>query len=211
MTDLEIRRLTRTALVLAIFTICYNLVEGVLSVWSGRGAGLEVMVGFGLDSFIESLVAILVALRLRGRLSGEPEGVGEDKERITLRLVAVSFVLLAGYLIVEGILGLRSGEVAQRSWLGIAVLVASLVVMPLLWWQKNRVGKALGDQLILSDAAETKICLMMTASALIGIVLLEATGWGGFDALASFVIAGFALAEAKEAWEGELEEDCDCH
>ncbi|WP_244310966.1 cation transporter [Corynebacterium hindlerae] len=209
---MDTRQLTRTALGLALFTICYNVAEGGLSVWSGRSAGLEVMIGFGLDSFIESLVAILVALRLAGRLRGEPEGVGERKELITLRAVAVSFVVLAVYLVVEGFAGIISGETPERSWLGIAVLIASAVVMPVLWWAKVRVGKALGgDQLILSDAGETKICLMMTAAALIGIALLELTGWGGFDALASFVIAYFALGEAKEAWEGELEESCSCH
>lgn len=119
----------------------------------------------------------------------------------------MSFVVL----VVEGISGIISGEVPERSWLGIVVLIASAVVMPVLWWAKVRVGKALGgDQLILSAAGETKICLMMTAAALIGIALLELTGWGGFDALASFVIACFALGEAKEAWEGELEESCSC-
>ncbi|MDU0479207.1 cation transporter [Staphylococcus chromogenes] len=206
----DTRALTRTALGLAVFTVIYNLVEGALSVWSGRGAGLEVMIGFGLDSFIESLVAILVALRLRGRLTGDPDGAGEEREKFTLRLVAVSFVILALYLVIEGVIGLISGEVPARSWLSIAVLGASLVVMPVLWWKKMQVGRALDDQLILSDAGETKICLMMTASALLGIILLEVTGWGGFDALASFVIAWFAIAEAREAWEGELEEECCC-
>lgn len=219
-------RLNSIALGLAIFTILYNLAEGALSVWSGKDAGLSTMIGFGTDSFIESLVAILVAIRIAGRLrvhtgtqgelvsgiSEEEEERQERREFITLRAVAVSFVILAVYLFFEGLTGILWEEDPQTSVLGFAVLIASAIVMPILWWAKRRVGKQLGDSLILADAAETKICLLMTGSSLVGLALLEVTGWGGFDALASFAIAVIALMEAKEAWEGELDEDCseDC-
>lgn len=206
----EAARLTRIGLGLALFTIAYNLAEGALSVWAGRGADLAVMVGFGLDSFIESLVAVLVALRLAGRLRGGADEVRERAEFRTLRAVAVSFWVLAAWLTWEGASGLIGGAEPERSWPAIAVLVASLVVMPALWRAKVTVGRRLGgDRLILSDAAETRICLLMTASALIGIVAFELTGWGGFASLASLVIAVIAVQEGRESWEGELVEDGD--
>ena len=206
--------LTRTGYHLAIFTILYNIVEGVLSVVAGGSADLTELIGFGADSFIESLVAILVAIRLHARLAAatsETTATDADlatqrrREFLTLRTVAISFIILAAYLVIEGVLGLIRHEQPEHSLLGVIVLIASLIVMPLLWAAKRRIGRALGDQLILSDAAETWICLLMTASALISLALYRATGWGGFDAVASFVIAIIALAEAKEAWEGELE------
>ncbi|WP_448852139.1 cation transporter [Corynebacterium sp. 335C] len=204
----EARRLTRVALGLALFTIAYNVAEGALSVWFGRGDGLSVMVGFGLDSFIESLFAVLVALRLAGRLRGDGGGAGEIRERRTLRAVAVTFWLLAAWLVWEGVSGLVVGEVPERSWPSVAVLVASLAGMPVLWRAKVTVGRRLGgDPLILSDAAETRICLLMTGSALIGIVAFELTGWGGFASLASLAIAVIAVQEGREAWEGELAEE----
>lgn len=202
-------RLTRIALGLALVTVAYNVVEGVLSVWAGRDADLPVMIGFGVDSGIESLVAVLVAARLAGRFRGGGDDDADHRsEARTLRAVAVSFWVLAAWLAWEGLTGLAGGEAPESSPLSMAVLVASLVVMPALWRAKVSVGRRLGgDRLILSDAAETRICLLMTASALIGIVAFELTGWGGFSSLASLVIAVIAVQEGRESWEGELVED----
>lgn len=201
----RVRKLTQIALGLAVFTVIYNLAEGVLSVWAGAHSGLATMIGFGTDSFIESLVAILVAIRLWGRL--RESDANERAEWWTLRAVAISFLILAAYLVYEGVTGLLEGAEPNFSPLGLGVLIASAIIMPALWWAKVQVGRQLDDGLILADAAETKICLLMTAASLIGVLLLHVTGWGGFDALASFAIAAIAIAEAREAWEGELEED----
>jgi divalent metal cation (Fe/Co/Zn/Cd) transporter len=99
------------------------------------------------------------------------------------------------------------GEVPDASPVGIAVLVASLVVMPLLAAAKRRVGLALGgDPLILADAAETKVCVLLSASTLAGLVLFQVTGAAWLDPVAGFVIAAFAIREGIEAWHGELVE-----
>lgn len=90
------------------------------------------------------------------------------------------------------------------------MLAASVIIMPLLAREKVRVGKALGgDQLILADAAETKICVWLSVSTLIGIVLFTITGAAWLDPVAGFIIALFAINEGREAWEGELVEDDD--
>jgi len=203
---IEVERLTRRGLRLAWFTVGYNVVEGVLAVAAGVSAGLVSLIGFGIDSGIESLSGVLVALRLSARLrSGEIDAVREEaRERLTLRLVAVTFFLLAAYVTVDGIRSLVAAERPDTSALGLAVLAASLVVMPLLAAAKRRVGLRLGDDLILADAAETRICVLLSLSTFVGLVLFAVTGAAWLDPVAGFVIAAFAVHEGIEAWHGEL-------
>jgi len=198
-------QLTRRGLGLAWFTIGYNVAEGAVAVTAGALAGLVSLVGFGIDSGIESISAVLVAMRLLARLRHGT--VDEAREHRALRLVAVTFFLLAGYVLVEGIRSLLVGEVPDTSVVGIVVLVASLVVMPMLAAAKRRVGVALGgDPLILADAAETRLCVLLSVSTLVGLVLFQLTGAAWLDPIAGFVIAVFAVHEGIEAWRGELVE-----
>jgi len=196
-------QLTRRGLGLAWFTIGYNVAEGAVAVTAGALAGLVSLVGFGIDSGIESISAVLVAMRLLARLRHGT--VDEAREHRALRLVAVTFFLLAGYVLVEGIRSLLVGEVPDTSVVGIVVLVASLVVMPMLAAAKRRVGVALGgDPLILADAAETRLCVLLSVSTLAGLVLFQLTGAAWLDPIAGFVVAVFAVHEGIEAWRGEL-------
>lgn len=204
----EVERLTRRGLRLARFTVAYNVVEGAVAVTFGLLAGLVSLVGFGLDSGIESVSAVLVGLRLAARLRhGEAD---EVKERRALKAVAVTFFLLAAYVVVEGIRSLLGGETPERSTVGIVLLALSIVVMPVLARAKRRVGEQLGgDPLILADAAETRICVLLSISTLLGLVVFTLTGAAWLDPVAGFVIAVFAINEGREAWEGELVEDDD--
>jgi divalent metal cation (Fe/Co/Zn/Cd) transporter len=205
----EVERLTRRGLHLARFTVAYNIIEGAVAIAAGLGAGLVSVVGFGVDSGIESVAAVLVGARLAARLRhGEAD---ERKEQLALKAVAVTFFVLAAYVTVEGIHGLVVGEAPASSPVSIAVLVASIVVMPVLAAMKRRVGLRLGDNLILADAAETRICLLLSVSTLTGVGLCQLTGAAWLDPVAGFVIAAFAVHEGKEAWAGELVDDEDEH
>lgn len=208
LTEAETERLTRRGLRLAQFTVAYNVIEGVIAVTAGLMAGLVSLVGFGFDSGIESAAAVLVGLRLAGRLRhGEAD---EAKERRVLKAVAVTFFVLAAYVIIEGTRSLINGEAPENSTVGIMLLVVSIIVMPVLARAKRQVGDALGgDQLILADAAETRICVMLSISTLLGLGLYALTGAAWLDPVAGFVIAAFAIHEGREAWEGELVEDDD--
>ena len=199
-------RSTRRALWLARFTVAYNVIEGGVAVTVGLTAGLVSMVGFGIDSAIESIVAVLVALRLSARLRrGDAD---EARERLVLRLVAATFHLLAAYVVVEGIRSLVAGEPPSSSPVALVLLVASLIVMPVLAKAKTRVARELDDDpLVLADAAETRICVWLSASTLVGVGLFQLTGATWLDPLAGFVIAGFAVHEGLEAWEGSLVDD----
>lgn len=208
LTPRQTEEVTRRGLRLAQFTVGYNVVEGAVAVTAGLVAGLVSVVGFGIDSAIESISAVLVGLRLSARLRhGEAD---ERKERLALRLVAVTFFLLAAYVTVEGVRSLLEGEQPDSSPVSIAVLVASVIVMPVLAAAKRKVGMQLGgDPLILADAAETRICVMLSVSTLLGVGLYQLTGAAWLDPVAGFVIAAFAVHEGREAWAGELVEDED--
>lgn len=207
LTAAETERLTRRGLRLAQFTVGYNVIEGAVAITAGLMAGLVSVVGFGIDSGIESIAAVLVAIRLSARLRhGHAD---ERKERIALKLVASTFFLLAAYVTIEGIRSLFGGEEPESSPLAIGLLVASIIVMPVLAAAKKNVGTRLKDNLILADAAETRICVLLSISTLLGVGLYALTGAAWLDPVAGFVIAAFAIHEGREAWEGELVEDDD--
>ncbi len=204
----EIDRLTRRGRRLAQLTVAYNVVEGLVAIAAGASAGLVSLLGFGLDSGIESVTAVLVAIRLAARLrDAEPD---ETSERRTLRVVALLFFALAAYVLAEGARSLLTHEAPTSSPVGLAVLGASVVVMPLLARAKTRVGVALGgDRLILADAAETRLCLLLSVSTLLGLALFAITGATWLDPAAGLVVAVLAVREGLEAWAGELVEDDD--
>jgi divalent metal cation (Fe/Co/Zn/Cd) transporter len=204
--EAETERLTRKGLRLAQFTVAYNVIEGAVAITAGLLAGLVSLVGFGIDSGIESAASVLVGLRLAARLRhGEAD---EAKERRALKAVAVTFFVLAAYVTIEGIRALVGGETPENSTVGIVLLIASVIIMPVLAREKRLVGEALGgDQLILADAAETKICVLLSISTLLGLGFFAITGAAWLDPVAGFVIALFAINEGREAWEGELVEE----
>ena len=202
----ETEALTRRGLRLAQFTVAYNVVEGAVAITAGLLAGLVSLVGFGIDSGIESAASVLVGLRLAARLRHGSSD--EAKERRALKAVAVTFFVLAAYVTIEGTRSLIGGEAPESSTVGLVLLAASVIIMPLLAREKRRVGNALGgDQLILADAAETKICVLLSISTLLGIGLFTITGAAWLDPVAGFFIAVFAIYEGREAWEGELVDD----
>lgn len=206
--EAETERLTRRGLRLAQFTVAYNVVEGAVAITAGVLAGLVSLVGFGIDSGIESAASVLVGLRLAARLRhGEAD---EAKERRALKAVAITFFVLAAYVVFEGVRSLLGNETPDHSTVGIILLGASVIVMPVLASAKRKVGEALGgDKLILADAAETKICVLLSVSTLLGLGLYALTDAAWLDPVAGFVIALFAINEGREAWEGELVEDDD--
>ncbi len=203
LTAAETGRLTRRGLRLAQFTVGYNVIEGAVAITAGLLAGLVSVVGFGIDSGIESIAAILVGLRLAARLRhGHAD---ERKERLALKkLVAGTFFLLAAYVTIEGIRSLAGDDEPEHSWIAIGLLVASIIVMPVLAAAKKRVGQELNDNLILADAAETRICVLLSISTLLGVGLYELTGAAWLDPVAGFVIAAFALYEAKKPGKANL-------
>ncbi len=205
-TDAPVTRpLARAALGLGAFTIAYNVVEGVVAVIAGLAAGAVSLIGFGLDSGIEVLSAIVVVVRLSAEVrGGEPD---ERKEKLALRFVAATFFLLAAYLVIEGIRDLIVGERPETSVVGIVLTALSIVIMPTLAAVKRRVGLRMGSALVVADAAETRLCAVLSVTTFIALLAYLLLGWTWLDPVAGFVIAVFAVLEGREAWEGELVEE----
>ena len=210
MTQTELAPLPRRAVRLEQTTIAYNVIEGIVAVSAGLAAGLVSLVGFGVDSGIEVAAAAVVLQRLYAELRGGD--VDEAKERRALRFIALTFFALAAYVTFEGVARLVGNETPDTSVTGVVLTGLSIVVMPLLARAKQRAGEALGSRLVIADAAETRLCAWLSVSTFAGLAAYSAFGWTWLDAIAGFVIAGFAVMEGREAWEGELvcgDDDCD--
>ncbi|GAA1998018.1 cation transporter [Microbacterium pumilum] len=178
------------------FTIAYNVVEGVIALIAGGAASSAALIGFGLDSAVEVLSAAAVAWQFA---SPDPE----SREKTALRVIAFSFFALAGYVTVDAALSLFGVREAQPSPIGIALAVASLIVMPVVSWLERRAGRELGSASAVADSKQTLICAYLSAALLAGLVLNALLGWAWADSIAALVIAGFAVREGLEAWRGD--------
>jgi divalent metal cation (Fe/Co/Zn/Cd) transporter len=190
-------RLQRRGRLLAGATIAWNGIEGLVAAGAGISAGSLALVGFGLDSFIEVFAGGVVLWHLRG--------LTEEREQRALRLIAVSFCLLAAYVVIEAARDLLAGNEAGESAVGIALAGVSLVAMPALAWAKRRTGQALGNSVMVADSTETALCAYLSAILLAGLALNATVGWWWADPLAALGIAALALREAREAWRNESE------
>jgi divalent metal cation (Fe/Co/Zn/Cd) transporter len=190
------RRGQRIALGLAWATIAWNTVEAVVAIGAGAAASSIALVGFGLDSTVEVLSASVIVWQMTG-------DVREDREEQALRLIAVSFFALAGYVTVQAIVDLTSRNAPDSSAVGIALAAVSVVVMPLLAALKRRNGRRLGSGSVVADSNQTLLCTYLSAVLLVGLLLNATAGWWWADPVAALLIAALALNEGREAWQGE--------
>jgi len=193
-------RLVKRGLWLAALTITWNVIEAVVAISAGIAAGSLALVAFGFDSIIEVLSAWVVVWQFRGELRG---GYDEDRERRALRAIAVTFFVLAAYVVFEAGRDLlfTDGE-ADESTVGIILAALSLAVMPTLAVAKRRTAILLGSPTLRADAQETFLCAWLSAALLAGLVLNALLGWWWADSLAALAIAALAVKEGREAWEG---------
>lgn len=185
----------RIRIVVAI-TITWNVIEAVLALVAGGIASSAALIGFGLDSIVEVLSAAAVAWQF-----STPDH--QKREKVTLRVIAVSFFALAAYVSVDAVLSLLGMREPEHSPVGIALAALSLIVMPFLSWFERRTGRELGSASAIADSKQTLICTYLSAALLVGLVLNSLLGWAWADAVAALVIAAFALREGVEAWRGD--------
>jgi len=190
------RRLGRRAQLLAGASVTYNVIEAVIAIGAGMVSGSVALVGFGLDSVVEVSSGLIILWQFRHRLP-------ETRERQALRLLALSFFALAGYVTVESVRTLITRADPDTSAVGIGLAIVSLIVMPLLSWAQRRTGRALGSNAVVADGTQTLLCTYLSAVLLLGLVLNATLGWGWADPLAGLVIAGVAVREGREAWRGD--------
>lgn len=190
--------LRRRALRLSYLTVGYNVVEGVASVTAGALAGSTALVGFGMDSFVESLSGGVMIWRFRG-----PEGdacAREAREARALKLVAWAFFALGAYVLYEAGGALLEGHPPERTVAGIVITVLSLIVMPLLFVAKYRTGKQMGARSLVADSKQTLGCLWMSAAVLAGLLANHFFGLWQLDPVIGLAIGGWLLKEGWEAY-----------
>ena len=183
---------------LEYLTVGWNLCEGAIAVAAGAAAGSTALVGFGLDSFIESSSGAALIWRLRHAGEGD-----ERRERIALKLVGASLLLLAAYVAADAVWSLAKREPPEVSMVGVALAAVSLVVMPLLARAKRRVAARINSRALAADSKQTDICAYLSAILLAGLALNAAFGWWWADPAAALAMTPLITREGFEALRGE--------
>jgi divalent metal cation (Fe/Co/Zn/Cd) transporter len=187
---------------LEYFTLGWNLIEAAVAIGAGLRAGSIALIGFGLDSLVESFSGAVLLWRLQ-------EGKeGEERERMALKLVGISLLVLAVYVAVDAVEGLFLREAPEKSLIGIILAAVSLIVMPLLARAKRRVAAKLKSQALVADSHQTDICAYLSAILLGGLGLNALFGWWWADPIAALVMVPIIAREGIEALRGETCEGC---
>jgi divalent metal cation (Fe/Co/Zn/Cd) transporter len=202
----ERRSLLRRAVLLAWFTVGWNVIEGVVAIAAALMAGSRALLGFGLDSGVESLSASVVLWRLyaEGR---DPERA-EAVEQRALRLIGITFCVLAVFIAVESVRALLGQEEPDSSIVGIVLTAVSVIVMQWLARTKRRVGIAMGSKAVEADSAQTSACVYLSIVVLVGLLLNTTLGWWWADPLAALGVVVFLIHEGREALEAKHADDC---
>ena len=201
---MNVERLYKKGLWLEYFNVAYNILEAVASIIFGIIAGSIALIGFGLDSIVESLSGGVLIWRLRqhGRISEEAE---ERLDKRATRFVAITFFILGLYILFESIKKLVLAEIPEPSLGGIIIAVASIVVMPFFVWQKYKTGKAINSRALVADSRETLACAFLSVALLLGLGANYLFGFWQADPIVGLIIVIFLFREGVENWKGTKE------
>ncbi len=183
--DLQRARAVRRGQQLQYLTIGYNCLEGLIAVVAGFVAGSIALVGFGFDSGIEVIAGAAVLWRLRADVDQTRR---QRAERISLRIVGLSFVILAAYVVYESVGLLLERRAPRESLVGIALAALSVVVMPVLARAKRRVASSIDSRAMSAEARQTDFCAYLSAILLAGLLLNALAGWWWADPAAALVM-----------------------
>jgi divalent metal cation (Fe/Co/Zn/Cd) transporter len=200
-------RLLRRGLRLEYLTVAWNVVEGLVSVAAAVAAGSVALLGFGIDSFVETASGLVLIWRLRAEARArDGQEIARLDERAH-RLVGLSLFLLAAYIAFDAAKALLTGERPEPTAAGIAVTSLSLAAM---WWlarAKRRAARDLGSRALAADSFQTTACFWLSLITLVGIAANAALGWWWADPVAALAMTWFLVSEGREAWRGE---ECGC-
>ena len=202
-------KLIARANLLAILTIGYNFVEGIVAMVLGSTDETLALFGFGVDSFIEVISAVGIWHMIRRIRQNQGETLDSFEQR-ALRITGGAFYALTAGLILMAGYSLAQQHRPETTLWGVIVSLVSMSFMWLLIHHKTRVGMALNSQAILADAACSKACVYLSIILLVASAGYELTGIGSLDALGAIVIAWFAWKEGKEAFEKARGLACAC-
>ncbi|MAH39555.1 MAG: hypothetical protein CL873_03370 [Dehalococcoidales bacterium] len=191
-------RLYKKGLRLEYFTVGYNILEAIASIVFGSIAGSIALIGFGLDSIVESLSGLVLIWRLRqhGKIS---EAAEERIEKRATRFVALTFLILGFYVLFESVKKLVVAEIPEPSLPGIVIAILAIIVMPILTWQKYKTGKQINSQALVADSKETLACFFLSMALLLGLGANYLFGFWQADPIVGLIIVLFLF---REGWQG---------
>jgi divalent metal cation (Fe/Co/Zn/Cd) transporter len=194
----------KRALRLEYFTVIYNFFEAIASILAGGIANSVALIGFGLDSIVESLSGFVLIWRLKkhGRISREEE---ERIEKRASRFVGITFFVLGCYVLFESIRKIVLRDIAEPSILGIIIAVISIIVMPVLGYRKLRLGRQLGLSSLVADSKETFVCAFLSVALLVGLTTRYLFDFWLSDPIVGLIIVVFLFKEGFELVRGEEE------
>lgn len=194
----------RKGLLLEYCNVAYNFLEAIIALASGGAASSIALIGFGVDSSIETFSSLVMLWRLRH----DDHPLRDFIEKRSLRWIGISFLLLAAYVAYESVESLWAHEAPQRSIPGILLALASLIVMPIMARMKRRVGLNLNSAAMVADSRQTQLCSYLSAILLGGLVLNAVAGWWWADPVAGLVMVPIIAREGIQALQGK---GCECH
>jgi divalent metal cation (Fe/Co/Zn/Cd) transporter len=194
---------------LAVFTIGYNLIEGIVSVLLGIHDETLTLLGFGVDSFVE-VISGLGILQMVLRIRNNPASAKGRFETTALRITGTGFYLLAPGLIAGALLNAIRGHKPETTVWGVLIAVVSLIVMFWLYKSKIRYGKKLNAEPVIADGRCTLMCIYMSVVLLASSVIYELAGFGWVDIIGALGLAWFSFSEGREAFEKASGKACEC-
>lgn len=205
----KMQSLINKARYLALFTIVYNIIEGMVSVSFGLEDETLALFGFGIDSFVEVISGIAI-LHMILRMKKSEVDQRDRFERTALKITGFSFYLLTAGLIIGAILNIIYDIKPETTFVGIIVSVLSIATMYFLMNAKLKVGKELNSDAIIADANCTKTCFYLSFLLLISSGLYEIFNIAYIDIAGSLGIAYFAFKEGKESFVKAKSETLSC-
>lgn len=185
---------------LAIITVLYNLIEGLISVYFGVKDETIALFGFGIDSFVEVISGIGI-WHMIARMRHNTIETHDRFEKTALRITGTAFYILTFGLMITAAVNLYEGHKPETTFWGVIIALVSIITMWLLMHYKIKVGRQYNSQALMADANCTKICMYLSMVLLVASAGYEITGIGVFDSLGAIVIAWISFKEGREAFE----------
>ncbi|MCJ7449675.1 MAG: hypothetical protein MUO72_18515 [Bacteroidales bacterium] len=199
----------RQAYLLSLFTIFYNIVEGIVSMVLGYADETLSLFGFGADSFIEVMSGVGIAVMIL-RIKHNPNSPKSMFEKTALKLTGTAFYLLSAGLFAGIVLNLINHHNPETTLWGVIISLVSIAVMVWLMNAKKSIGKKLHSEPIIADANCTKVCVYMSVVLLISSLVYELTGFAYADVIGAAGLTYFSTTEGKEAFEKAKGKECSC-
>jgi len=198
LTSGEHARLVQSVKLISWLSLAWMTAEGAIGVTAGILANSIALIGYGLDSSIEGIASLVIIWRFTGHRVHS-----DAAERRAQKVVAVTFFLLAPYIVVAAVQHLLAGTHAAASWIGIGLAIVSISLMPLFGRAKKRIGNALASSATAGEGTQNILCAYLSLAILIGLGANALAGWWWADPLVALVVALVAIQAGVRTWRGE--------